>query len=382
MPTAPKKTSRPDAQTADSRRLVLIFGQEYLVQQRARELVAIRSKSAGEFGTEIIEGTASNASEAVTAITRALEAISTLPFLGGEKVVWLKDANFFGTDRTSEAKDVLDTIGDLTELLKRGLPDTVTFIISAIAVNRVRSFYKTCERLGQVIDLSPPDERSREGQTQLAQFVDTKLHAGKKTFHGDARDRFLSLVSADLRQMDSELEKLFTFVGARKEITRDDINAVTCATRGALVWDLTDALGERDLPKAVAVLDNLLGRGENAIGILFALINKTRQLLLLRHLLDRDIIETPKYYNAPALVALAQRGKEELPAERSFNPLQQHPYALYKNLQHATRYSVAELAAAQSLWLATNQTLVSSSLDEKLAFQQALAKIIGTHRGN
>jgi len=85
------------------------------------------------------------------------------------------------------------------------------------------------------------------------------------------------------------------------------VQEIIRATRGALVWDLIDAAGERDLPKALVVLDHLLSRGENGIGLLFALTNKTRALLLLRDLLDRKIIQPPKFYNRESIARLAFR---------------------------------------------------------------------------
>lgn len=366
MPTAAPKTAP----------LTLLYGQEFLVHQRARALVQERTRDTSEFGLEIIEGTAANTAEAVAVVLRVLEAVSTRPFLGGEKVVWLKDANFFGTDRTSEASDTLEAVAELTERLKSGLPEGVRLVVSATAMNRARSFFKTCEKLGEVVALLPPDERSREGQATREQFVEEKIRAAKKSLDEEGRERLLALLSGDLRQLDNELEKLLTYVGPRKAITAADVRAVVSPTRGAVVWDLTDAFGERDLPKALSSIENLLDRGENALGLLFALIGKTRSLLLLRDLLDRGVVEMPRFYSAPAMSSLAARTKDQLPPDRAFNPLLQHPFALFKNLQHAQQYSAAELAAAQSVWLDANQSLVSRSLDGKLTLQRALVTIM------
>src|SRR6059036_400512 len=51
---------------------------------------------AGDFGVEVIDGAADNAEQAAARIRSTVEALQTLPFLGGTKLVWLKNANFLG----------------------------------------------------------------------------------------------------------------------------------------------------------------------------------------------------------------------------------------------------------------------------------------------
>src|SRR5207253_3502057 len=48
---------------------------------------------AGDFGLEVIDGCADNAEQAVARIRSAIEALQTLPFFRGGKLVWLKNAN-------------------------------------------------------------------------------------------------------------------------------------------------------------------------------------------------------------------------------------------------------------------------------------------------
>ena len=69
---------------------------------------------------------------------------------------------------------------------------------------------------------------------------------------------------------------------------------------------------------------------------------------------------------------------DRFPADRKFNPLAMHPFALHRALGQAKNYSSAELVRAMELLLACNQKLVSSSLDEALILQHALVQIAGT----
>jgi hypothetical protein len=48
----------------------------------------------GDFGADVIDGLAENSDQAATKIHQTIEALLTFPFFGGEKLVWLKNANF------------------------------------------------------------------------------------------------------------------------------------------------------------------------------------------------------------------------------------------------------------------------------------------------
>ena len=82
--------------------LALICGDdEFAVKQRAKQLYQQWCDEVGGMDHETIDAAVSNSSEALTAISRLREALHTLPFFGSGKVVWLRDCNFLGEERTA-----------------------------------------------------------------------------------------------------------------------------------------------------------------------------------------------------------------------------------------------------------------------------------------
>lgn len=73
-----------------------------------------------------------------------------------------------------------------------------------------------------------------------------------------------------------ELEKLACYAGERQEITFDDIRAVVGKSREESVFEMLDAVADRDAGRALALLDELLGRGEAPLGILALLARQVR----------------------------------------------------------------------------------------------------------
>ena len=72
--------------------LVLIHGDDdFAVSRRARQVYHGWCEAAGDMDHEALDAAAANAGEAVKALARLHEALQTLPFFGGAKVVWFKD---------------------------------------------------------------------------------------------------------------------------------------------------------------------------------------------------------------------------------------------------------------------------------------------------
>src|SRR5690242_8405890 len=99
---------------------ILVCGEdEYGVKQRAKEIFQKWSGEIGGMDHEIIDASVSNSGEALKALAKLREALQTLPFFGGGKVVWLQNCNFLGEERTASAQAVTETLGELAQELKK-----------------------------------------------------------------------------------------------------------------------------------------------------------------------------------------------------------------------------------------------------------------------
>ena len=116
------------ATRTETKSIHLIGGNdEFTIKETARKLAEqLAPKNAGEFGLEIIEGETSNQDLALQVIARLTEALNTLPFFGGEKLVWLKSTDLLADSKTTQGDAVKNALIEFGELLKRGLPDGVT----------------------------------------------------------------------------------------------------------------------------------------------------------------------------------------------------------------------------------------------------------------
>ena len=67
---------------------------------------------------------------------------------------------------------------------------------------------------------------------------------------------------------------------------------------------------------------------------------------------------------------------DALPEDKKFNPLALNPYVLFKALDHAKNYTLAELVRAMEILLRCNQRLVFSSLEGAFVLQEAIVQIV------
>jgi len=353
---------------------------EFTIKETAAKLAAeLAPKGAGEFGIEIIEGDAGNQDEALRIIGRLREALDTVGlFGGGEKLVWLKNTNLLADNQTTRAEAVKDALAGFSDHLKRGLPDGVTLLISAIGCDRRKTLYKTIEKAGAVQFFEALEEGKGGSDEEIEAFIQSKLRTGGKTIVPDAVQAFRELVAPTLREIANELEKLFLYVGQRREITKDDVRAICSATRQAVIWELTDALGARRVSRAIAALENLLDAGESPIGVLMMLAGQFRLMLLAKDLMQRKVIaagEGPgaNFQFVKAFERLPEDATAHFPRTKEGNL--PNAWRLYRCALAAKNFSTDELIRGLDLLLEANRQLVSTQLDDRLVLEETIAKI-------
>ena len=361
--------------------LALICGDDdFAVKQRAKQIFQKWSAELGGMDHETIEATVSNGGDALNAIGKLREALQTLPFFGGGKVVWLRDCNFLGEDRTASSAAVTETLAELAEELKNFSWQNVRLLISAGKVDKRKVFYKTLDKLGttEVFSAWSPEDKDWADHAESA--ARDALGKREKNISEPALAELIGRAGANARHLENEVEKLCVFTGARNKIELADVTAICSHNKTAKAFALGDALGDRDLPRLLQRLDEELwetkfDKDKSEIGLLYGLISKVRAMLLLKEMLREGWLKETRDYNS-FKAQLERVPADRLPADRKFNPRALNPYVLYKALPQVKKYSSAELVQAMDILLRCNQRLVTSGLDETLVLQQALVQIV------
>jgi len=372
MPKAKVKTAE-----SESNIHAVVGSDESEVKRVAAELAAkLTPPDAGEFGVEVIDACADNVDQAVAKIRLAIEALQTIPFFGGGKLVWLKNANCMGDSVIGRSAAVQGALEDLAGVLETGLGTDVTLLISATETDKRRSFYKALAKRAEAQVIDRLDSSRAGWEEEATEIVRRRAKARQLQFDEEALDLFVLLTGGDTRQIENELEKIDLYLGKERRVTVEQVRELVPLSRAGVIFELGNALAACDLERALMLVKRLLDQGETAIGILLVAILPTiRNLLLAKDLMERNRIPRP---HAPftfisALNRLPGQATEHLPRKKDGSI---NGYALGIAAQQAHRFQREKLIAGLEACLEANLRLVSSQLDHELVLTEIVVKLL------
>jgi DNA polymerase III subunit delta len=367
------------AKTAESESRVhaVVGSDESEVKRVAAELAAkLAPPDAGEFGIEVIDACADNVDQAVSRIRSTIEALQTLPFFGGAKLVWFKNANCLADSVIGRSAAVQGALEELADVFEAGLGQDVTLLISATETDKRRSFYKTLSKRAEVQVIDRLDSSRAGWEEEATEIVRRKAKAAKLQFDDDALDLFVLLTGGDTRQIDNELEKIDLHQDRDRSVSVETVRELVPLSRAGVIFELGNALAACDLERALMLVKRLLDQGESAIGILLvAILPTVRNLLLAKDLMERHRLPRP---HAPfsfisALNRLPADATEHLPRKKDGTI---NGYALGLAAQHAHQFRTKKLIAGLEACLEANVRLVSSQLDHELILTEIVVKLL------
>lgn len=367
----------PAKKSAANLRAVAGSDEARVKQAAAQHAAKMTPEEAGEFGLETIDGTAENVDQAITRLRETRDALQTLPFMGGAKLVWLKNVNFAADNVMGRSEAVSDARDALLDLLEEGLPDDVRFLISIIDVDKRRTFYK---RLGKLAKIEVFDrlDTSRGGwEGDIAALAEQMARDRKLELDSEAMELLVMLVGGDARQLEVEIEKIHLYLGTERRSARaDDVRLLVAQTRAGGIFELGNAILRRNLPLALAKLDQLIRQGESGIGILLVSIFPTmRNLLLARDLMERHRLRPPAqpHYFSGTIKRLPEKAVRHLPKKKDGGV---NTYALGLAAMQANKFEVEEIRRGLEACLKANLELVTSQLEPRMVLTRLVMTLI------
>ena len=330
---------------------------------------------AEEFTNDVIEGTAANAEEAYRACARTIEALQTVGFFGADKIVWLKGANFLADDRTGGSERAKEGVEDLLEVLKAGTGNEVIFLISAVAIDKRRGFYKWLQKNGEVAAFDKIDVSKDGWEDEVALLVTTRAKELGLAFEHEALDLFVQMAGEETRQISNELEKLSLYLGDRRLIELEDVRLIVPLSRKGVVWEIGRALESRDTRRAISLIDAQFEKGESPIGLMRAAIIPTiRNLFMARVLLDAHP-KLPVHNGRSFTVALNQLPEGDiawLPRTKSGSV---NAWGLFFAARKAGQVTTDEMRQALESALHADKSLVTTQLDPRMVLHRLVADL-------
>lgn len=269
-------------------------------------------------------------------IQRVLEAASTLPMMAPTRWVHLKDIHKLKSPEQEALLAYLDA------------PSTRTvFCLSGEKLNQNSKLGRRLSRANALFVIEPPKQR------QLGHWIQKRAKTKGYLIETPAAELLAALIGTDLGSLDMALDKVALYAGDAAAIASEHVEECVAPTRMHSIFELTDAVGERNVAKATLRLRNALAHGQSGLMVLAMLARQFRNLATVKSLAGQGVQggELARRAGVPAFLA---------------EPLR----------KQAAQYTHSELRAALSAAAAADVRLKASRLDAEVVLARMLINVM------
>ncbi|HLP17574.1 MAG TPA: DNA polymerase III subunit delta [Bacteroidota bacterium] len=196
-------------------------------------------------------------------------------------------------------------------------------------------------------------EAARLYDNQVPAWIESHVKKRKKSISSQAAALLQSYVGSSLRELANEIEKLLISIGTKDAIDAADVERVVGVSREFTVFELSNAVGERNIKRAVEITERILDMGGSSVPIIAAL---TQHFIKLWKLTDARRLGKSDYETASAAGIV--------------------PFFLQQYLRQLQRYSVTEIENAFCILAKADEQVKSSQNSDKMILSVALSEIM------
>lgn len=219
------------------------------------------------------------------------------------------------------------------------LPETTVLVVLVDEELPASSpLLKAAEAYGKVIQCTLPKGAA------LETWIGRRATSLGVKISSEATTMLANFIGNQLRLLANELDKLATYAGSGATITAEDVRQLSAQVQEARIFDLTDALAQRNRKQALDLLHDLLADGEPPLKLISTITSQVRSLLLVKELAD-DGLRIPQIVSATGMA----------------------PFVAEKALRQIGKFSPAQLEMAYRQLLATDAALKRSRLTPDMA---------------
>lgn len=315
--------------------IYFLFGEDsYGINSALTEIKkTVEPLLSSDFDKETYYGSNSNLADIIT-------AAKTFPFGDGKKLIIVKNADEFKYSAKDETFiNYIKSPSDFSVLVfhyngKIGRSDIEPFK----SLIQKEFFYESAEL------------RSDSLLKWLIQYVEEN----NKSISRENAAFLIDIVGENRNLIESQLDKIFEYLGDSKEITFNSIEALATKLKTYTIFNLIDAIDKKDNANALKIAHNLLDSSDMGIIGIIAMLNK----------------------HFSALLRIEELEMSNMSKEEKAKVTGTHPF-YYQGLVNAARlYGRQKICdALESIYNADVQ-LKSSSLDEKTVLTILIAEIL------
>lgn len=269
-----------------------------------------------------------------TDMDKVINTCETMPFMSEKKVVVVYRANFLKEGEDREDNKKYDIINKYLDNIS---PNCILILYYAFEDERekISNKIKKIEKKACVVKFD------KLKGAFLEKRVKTLFEARGKEIEKVELKLFCDTLDNNLNIVINEVEKLCAYTFGR-QITKEDIKIMAPVKTDNDIFDLVDALAQKRPERALDLLNELVFKGEKIPMILFMIERQFKLILNIKKGLQ------------------AGKNKDMLVKELKLNP-----WICEKMITQSKKFTLDQLKNALDLCLNSEQTLKSSSANDK-----------------
>ncbi len=210
-----------------------------------------------------------------TNIQNIISDIEIPAFGYDKKLIIAKNTGLFKKSKKSNSKDdsfetkLADYINENIKIINNSI--VLIFVEEAVEKNKLLEAIEKNGVICNFEELKPP---------QIIKRLKAICNAYKVNVTEQNLQLLVEYCGTNMQDLINEIRKLIEYAGSGGEIQKEVIEILTIKQIDAIVFDLTDNLGKKDIQKAMEVLDGLVYNKEPIQKILITLYNHFRKLYI------------------------------------------------------------------------------------------------------
>jgi len=199
-------------------------------------------------------------------VDKVVAAARTVPMMAPRRFVLLR-----GAERWDASDGETSPFDRLAEYAASPF-DTACLVVVAAKLDGRRKFAQIARKQGFLVQCEPLDARA------LPEWIANRLAGKGHEVDRDVAELLAALAGPQLSSVDDAIERLSLYVGPGKPVDEAAVGACVARVRTADTWALVDAVGARDLGRALRTLADAYDPRERGLPLLGALAWSIRQL--------------------------------------------------------------------------------------------------------
>ncbi|MGG3806428.1 DNA polymerase III subunit delta [Metabacillus fastidiosus] len=250
----------------------VLFGEEtYLLQSKKDEII----KSNLSVKETTLNVSVHDARE--TSIQEVIDDCQMMSFLGGKRVIVVKDCYFLTTEKVKEK--IEHDIDRLQSYLES--PNEETVLILMVPYEKMDGRKKVVKNMKKLTTIY-------EGKPLASyQLFDWFINYTKKErilISNEAINVLINYVGSNLFQLEQELKKMSLYIGKDKELQKEDVESLVSKTLEQDIFKLINSVVKKDLQQSFEILEDMFRQGENPIKIINLIARQFRIIFQVREL--------------------------------------------------------------------------------------------------